>query len=107
MTTEPQLDAPARRRHVSPVAWVLMLPIRAWRLVSRYLPPRCRFHPSCSAYALEALERHGAVRGSWLAARRLSRCHPWHEGGIDPVPEPNVRSQRRLWSARPVKAPHV
>jgi putative membrane protein insertion efficiency factor len=88
-------------------ARLLALPIRAWRLVSRYLPPRCRFHPSCSAYALEALERHGAARGSWLAVRRVSRCHPWHEGGIDPVPDPNVRSSRRPRPARLVKAPHV
>ena len=73
-------------------ARILALPIRAWRLVSRYLPPRCRYYPSCSAYALEALEKHGAVRGSWLAAKRVSRCHPWHEGGIDPVPAPNTRS---------------
>jgi putative membrane protein insertion efficiency factor len=93
--------------HMGPIAWLVSLPIRAWRLVSRHLPPRCRFYPSCSAYALEALERHGAARGSWLAMRRVSRCHPWHEGGLDPVPEPNVRSLRRLQSARPVKAPHV
>jgi len=101
------IDPVSRSGRMGPIAWVLALPIRAWRLLSRHLPPRCRFHPSCSAYALEALERHGAARGSWLAVRRVSRCHPWHEGGLDPVPEPNVRSQRRLPSARPVKAPHV
>jgi uncharacterized protein len=77
-------------------ARLLMLPVRAWRLVSVHLPPRCRFHPSCSQYALDALALHGARRGAWLAARRVGRCHPWHEGGFDPVPDPraNVRSTR-------------
>ena len=56
------------------------------RFVSPGLPAACRFHPSCSSYAAEALTRHGAARGSWLAVRRLSRCHPFHAGGIDPVP---------------------
>ena len=48
----------------------------------------CRFHPSCSDYALEALRRHGATRGAWLSARRVLRCNPWHPGGLDPVPPP-------------------
>jgi putative membrane protein insertion efficiency factor len=61
--------------------------VRAYQwLVGPLLPPSCRFHPSCSAYAVTALERHGAVKGSWLAARRLARCQPFHPGGIDPVP---------------------
>ena len=64
-----------------------LLLVRGYRaLISPLLPASCRFYPSCSAYAEEALRRHGAVKGSALAARRLLRCHPLHEGGIDPVP---------------------
>ena len=61
--------------------------VRAYQLViSPALPPSCRFTPSCSQYALEAIMRHGAVRGTWLTVRRLVRCHPFHPGGFDPVP---------------------
>jgi putative membrane protein insertion efficiency factor len=61
--------------------------LRAYkRVVSPLLPPACRFHPTCSAYAAEAVERHGVARGAVLAAWRLLRCHPWSEGGFDPVP---------------------
>ncbi len=61
--------------------------IRLYRyLISPLMGPHCRFHPSCSRYALEAIEDHGALHGSALALRRLARCHPWHPGGFDPVP---------------------
>ncbi len=63
----------------------LLIRIYQWTL-SPMLGPNCRFHPSCSNYALEAVGRFGVLRGSWLAARRLGRCHPWHPGGYDPVP---------------------
>ncbi|HEY0131094.1 MAG TPA: membrane protein insertion efficiency factor YidD [Allosphingosinicella sp.] len=60
---------------------------RSWQLgPSRVLPPSCRFQPSCSAYAITALQRYGALRGGWMAARRLLRCHPWGGSGHDPVP---------------------
>ncbi len=68
---------------------LLTIVIRAYRyLISPLLGNHCRFYPSCSSYALTALEQHGAARGTWLALRRLLRCHPWHAGGFDPVPEP-------------------
>ncbi|MGN6392699.1 MAG: membrane protein insertion efficiency factor YidD [Gemmatimonadales bacterium] len=66
---------------------LLALMIRGYqRFVSPALPPSCRFYPSCSQYALEAITRHGAVKGTWLATRRLVRCHPFNPGGFDPVP---------------------
>ncbi|SDK26081.1 hypothetical protein SAMN04487820_10611 [Actinopolyspora mzabensis] len=77
-----------------PLAWLLSLPIHVYRkVVSPILPPTCRFYPSCSAYAVEALRVHGALRGGWLTLWRLLRCGPWHPGGIDPVPPP--RDTRR------------
>jgi putative membrane protein insertion efficiency factor len=56
------------------------------RFLSPLLPPMCRFEPTCSAYAMQAIEKYGTMRGGWLAARRLSRCHPFNPGGWDPVP---------------------
>ena len=87
---------------MTPAAWHLALPVRGYRHVfSPWVGHSCRYQPTCSAYALEALEKHGAARGSWLAAKRVGRCHPWHEGGIDHVPEPNVRSSIAPEGARP------
>jgi putative membrane protein insertion efficiency factor len=69
------------------IARALSTIVRAYRwFVSPLLPQACRFYPSCSEYAEQALARHGACRGTWLAARRLCRCGPWHAGGYDPVP---------------------
>jgi len=57
------------------------------KVISPLTPPSCRFYPTCSHYGLEAIETHGAAKGSWLAVRRISKCHPFHEGGFDPVPD--------------------
>ncbi|GLZ37386.1 hypothetical protein Acsp05_10110 [Actinokineospora sp. NBRC 105648] len=81
------MDDRAAATRPGPLARLLLLPVRGYRRwVSPLLPPACRFYPSCSAYAAEALTVHGAARGSWLAVRRLLRCGPWHPGGLDPVP---------------------
>ncbi len=66
---------------------ILITLVRGYRYaVNPLLGNHCRFHPSCSAYAEEAIAEHGTVRGTWLTAKRLTRCHPWHTGGLDPVP---------------------
>ena len=67
--------------------YVLMSLIRIYQLtISRVLPPSCRFTPSCSHYGYEAIEKYGALKGGWMAVKRISRCHPFHPGGYDPVP---------------------
>ena len=69
------------------IARILILVARGWQIgPSRILPPSCRFAPSCSAYAIQALSRYGALKGGWLALRRILRCHPWGGHGYDPVP---------------------
>lgn len=68
---------------VRPLVWL----VKAYQYgISPFLGRACRFEPSCSEYAVQSLERHGIIRGLWLAARRVARCHPWHPGGYDPVP---------------------
>ena len=91
---------------MSPLAMLLRGLIRAYQLLlSPILPSSCRFHPTCSQYGLEAVARHGAFKGSWLAARRILRCHPWNEGGFDPVPEPHHRERPGSHSRRCCQAP--
>ena len=73
---------------VAAVQRILILAVKTYRLLlSPFLGNNCRYYPTCSEYAVIAIDRHGTVRGSWLAVKRIGRCHPWHSGGIDPVPE--------------------
>lgn len=66
--------------------------VRGYQLfISPVFPSNCRFYPTCSHYMAEAVEKHGAAKGMWLGLRRIGRCHPWHEGGVDLVPEPKKR----------------
>jgi putative membrane protein insertion efficiency factor len=76
---------------MNPLTRLLLVLIRGYqRWISPALGPRCRFAPSCSHYAAEALREHGMLRGSWLAVRRVGRCHPWNAGGYDPVPPAHI-----------------
>lgn len=73
---------------MTPLAYLVSLPIKAYRLVlSPWVGHGCRFQPTCSAYALEALEKHGGIKGTLLTIRRIGRCHPWGGSGIDNVPD--------------------
>ena len=67
--------------------WLVIALVRLWQMgPSRLMGPNCRYLPTCSAYAIEAVEKHGAIKGGWLAGKRLLRCHPWGGSGYDPVP---------------------
>jgi putative membrane protein insertion efficiency factor len=89
----------------APITSGLTAAIRAYRyVISPMLGPTCRFYPSCSCYAEEALQQYGALRGSYLTMRRLMRCHPWHEGGYDPVPRPDTQINNTTHNTKP--APH-
>jgi len=78
---------------MTPLAFIVSLPVRLYRATfSPLVGMNCRFQPTCSAYALEALEKHGALRGSWLTIRRIARCHPFGGHGYDPVPPQDARN---------------
>lgn len=82
---------------MTPAAYLLSLPVRAYRLVlSPYVGHGCRYQPTCSAYAMDALERHGAFKGGWLTLRRIGRCHPWGSSGYDPVPGTDPEHDHRV-----------
>lgn len=82
----PAIAGDERETRPSPLARLVLGLVHLYRLTAVARTPRCRFLPTCSGYAVEALRVHGALRGSWLAIRRVGRCHPWNPGGIDPVP---------------------
>lgn len=94
---EPEVERP--RWSALPLLWLIRI---YQRFISPLTPATCRFYPSCSAYAVTALRRHGLVKGSWLAMRRLMRCHPWNPGGVDHVPPRAPRTDSAHPATRPV-----
>lgn len=98
----------AESRPTAPLARLLLALLAGYRRwISPLLPAQCRFYPTCSAYAAEAIRVHGPARGGWLALRRLARCHPFHPGGLDPVPPPRSGApgaERGSGAGRPAQA---
>lgn len=87
----------AYRKLISYLRFICILPIRFYQLcISPLLPPACRYYPSCSAYAVQAILRHGIFRGGWLALKRILRCHPWGGSGYDPVPPVGSKADHRF-----------
>lgn len=89
---------------MGPTARALRSACRGWQLVRAGRPSPCRFHPTCSQYAIEALESHGALRGAWLSTKRIGRCNPWGPYGFDPVPDPSTALRRSAGRGAPQPA---
>lgn len=103
MDTEPtHVPATADRHRPGPLVRALIVVVEWYRRwISPMFPPRCRFHPSCSAYAVDALRTHGLLRGAGLTLVRLAKCAPWHPGGLDPVPPRTPRCAGPTGAAAP------
>lgn len=81
------------KNKITVLKWLFLSPVILYqKVLSPFLPPRCRFHPSCSVYAKQAICEHHLLTGLWLTGKRLVKCHPWHDGGLDPVPPKNKES---------------
>ena len=94
----------ARERLRRTLTGLVALPVHVYRLTGPVRQPRCRFLPTCSTYALDALQTHGPVRGAWLALRRIGRCHPWNLGGMDPVPPARAMGDASVRVPRGIQA---
>jgi putative membrane protein insertion efficiency factor len=82
-------------KNTNPLKWLLIIPIRFYQwVISPILGPRCRFYPTCSHYAIEAIEQHGVLCGGWLMIKRILRCHPANDGGVDPVPACGCKKEK-------------
>ncbi len=93
-------------RFPNPISWLLIKIVRFYQLfISPLIGPRCRFYPSCSSYAIEAIQKHGPIKGSWLAIKRIGRCHPGNPGGVDPVPPCSCHRQEKAETKHDDQAP--